>query len=106
MRRISNADFEGNHALISLAGFRVVKQNSISAGPGAESTYTVQFANCRRVVILHLAVNDADIRYEYQATSDATKMPILPRRYFIVEAWMIRVEAKIDQAISQLRSRP
>lgn len=87
-RRISNADFEANHALIALAGFRLIQggQVQLSCGPTADNPYTVVHANCRRVVALHLAAGDGDIRFEYGAAADATKLPILPRRYFIVDA--------------------
>lgn len=85
-RSLGPREYEGNQALVALAGIRQLKQTSISVGSSAENTYTVTEVGTRRVVCLHLATNNNDIRFDYNATATSTDMPVIPARYFVVDS--------------------
>ena len=86
-RRIAATAQEQGKAILSIAGFRIIPgtQATIAPGAGAEATYTVLNAACRRVVAIHLGTGNGDIRFELNAAATATKIPVIPARYFIVD---------------------
>lgn len=85
-RRPSSIEYEGFRAMLALAGVRQLKQSSVAPGAGANSAYTVTEAGTRRVVAIHLGTGAGDIRFNHDAVADATKIPVIPQRYFVVDA--------------------
>jgi hypothetical protein len=73
-------------AAMAIAGLRILSQSVVTATAGASTSYTVTDKNCRRVVCLHTGTGAGDIRINFNAAATATHMPMLPQRYFVVEA--------------------
>jgi len=72
--------------MLAIAGIRQLIQNNVSAGAGADTTYTVVNENARRVILLHLSAGAGDIRFNINALANANTIPIIPQRYFVVDA--------------------
>lgn len=85
-RRTGPAQHEGDRALLSLAGIRIIKQATHSATNGANTAYTVTEANTRRVVVFHTNAAADAIRVNHNAAATASHLPVLPQHYFIVDA--------------------
>jgi hypothetical protein len=85
-RRLAANEFEGMKALLSLAGVRVINQTTHSATNAANTAYTVTSKRTRRVIIIHLGAGNGDIRFNFGAAATATHLPVIPARYFVVDA--------------------
>ncbi len=99
-RRISEASFDLAKATLSMAGLRMISQTNISVGAGADGTYTVLNEACRRVVAVHIATGNGDIRFNLNAASDATKVPVIPARYFVVDVQSPRPATPVQPAVT------
>lgn len=86
IRKLTSIEFEGMRALLSLAGIRPILQATVSATPGANTSYTVQDNRTRRVLIIHLGAGNGDIRFALDGAATANSLPILPARYVVVDA--------------------
>lgn len=85
-RRPNNWVWEAQLAQLSLAGVRFIKQASHTATNGVDTSYTVTEPNTRRVVLVHIATGNGDIRVAYNEAATATSLPLIPARYFVVDA--------------------
>lgn len=86
MSRNSNMAWEADRAALASAGVRILAQAVVTAVAGASTTYTITSNETRRLICLHLGAGNTDIRVNYNAAATATHMPILPGRYFSVDA--------------------
>lgn len=84
-RKPSSAEFEAYRAMLALAGFRQIKQTTITVTT-ANTTYTVTEPGTRRVVVIHGAAAYGDIRFNFQAAATSSSIPVLSQRYFTVDA--------------------
>lgn len=85
-RRLAANEFEGFKALLSLAGLRVINQNTHSATNAATTAYTVVAKRTRRVIVIHLGTGNGDIRFNFGAAATANHLPVIPARYFVIDA--------------------
>lgn len=85
-RKLSMLDYEADRAMLSLAGVRQVNQTTVTAVNGASTAYTVTGPNTRRVIVIHLNAGNGDIRFNYNAAATSSNLPVIPARYFIVDA--------------------
>lgn len=85
-RRPNNWVWEAQLAQLSLAGVRFIEQASHSATNGVSTTYTVQDIRTRRVVLIHIGTGNGDIRVAFNEAATATHIPLIPARYFSVDA--------------------
>lgn len=85
-RRPNNWQWEQALATLSLAGVRFLLQAVHSATNGANTVYTVQDVRTRRVVVLHLNAGNGDLRCAYNEAATATTLPVIPARYFVIDA--------------------
>lgn len=81
-----NMDWEGSTAAVSMAGVRPLTLGSVSVSSSSENTYTVQDQSAKRVLFVHDASGNEDIRFDLGATATASSFPIVPGVYFVVEA--------------------
>lgn len=79
-------EWEQKLASISLAGVRPLVVDSVSVAASSEQTYTLVDKSVKRLVVLHVASGDTDIRFDLNATATLSSFPILPSVYFVVEA--------------------
>jgi len=89
-RRLSPIEYEGHRAMLALAGVRQLVQSSVTVSNGAENSYTVTDPQTRRVICVHpgdaTTPATGDIRINPAATATATAFPLLPQKYFVVDA--------------------
>lgn len=85
-RKLTSIEFEAHRATLSLAGIRLISQATVSATPSANTAYTVQNPHTRRVLVIHLSSGNGDIRFNYNAAATSSSLPIIPARYFVVDA--------------------
>lgn len=88
-RRLSPIEYEGHRAMLALAGVRQLVQASVSVSNGAANSYTVTDPQTRRVICVHpggATPATGDIRINPAATATATSFPLLPQKYFVVDA--------------------
>lgn len=85
-RNPSSWTYEQARAILSMAGFRQILQTSIAVNASSENTYTVQDPGTRRVVAVHLSSGNGDIRFNINATATGTTFPVIPTRYFVIDA--------------------
>lgn len=85
-RRVTAVEFEGALAQLAVAGIRQILQATVTAAPGASTPYTIQNTRTRRVLCIHLNSGAGDIRFNYNAAATATSFPVMPQRYFPVDA--------------------
>ena len=80
-------EHEARLAQLSLAGVRPMEQSvvSVSASASSEQTYTIEDPATRRAIVVHLAANDDDIRFELNSTADSSSFPLLSSVYFGVQ---------------------
>lgn len=86
-----NAAFEGDKALLSMAGWVISLQDNVSVNGGAANSYTVQNADTRRVAFIFVGGSDGDIRFahntiEGKADADSNDMPLPSAVYMILDA--------------------
>jgi len=86
LRDLSAIQYEAHRAMLALAGVRQIVQASVAPGASAEATYTVIDRRTRRVIVCHLGTGAGDIRFDFNATASSADMPIIPQRYFVVDA--------------------
>lgn len=86
LRSLSAIEFEAARAMLALAGIRQIVQATVAPTTGANAGYTVQDIRTRRVVCLHLGAAAGDIRFNYNATATSAHLPVIPQRYFVVDA--------------------
>lgn len=86
MRKITNESRDAQQAMIALAGWRVISQTSVNAAPGTNTAYTVADDRTKRVVVLHLAAGNTDIRFAFNTAASSASLPLLPARYIVVDA--------------------
>lgn len=86
VRRPSSIEYEAARATLSLAGIRELVQANISATATANTVYTVANISTRRVIVIHLGTGNGDIRFKHDAAAAATSIPVIPARYFVVDA--------------------
>lgn len=85
-RRPNNWQWEAALAQLSLAGVRFLLQALHSATTGANTVYTVADSRTRRVVVIHLSTGNGDLRADYNQAATATSLPVIPARYFVIDA--------------------
>jgi len=70
-----------------MAGVKEVIQAVHTATAGADTTYTVAGGTrTRRVCFAHLGSGAGDIRWNRGAAATATKFPVFPQTYFVIDA--------------------
>jgi hypothetical protein len=84
--RRSNRDWEGNEAVIALAGIRPTVHALETVGGTTEETYTVADPTTKRVILFYDGEGVTDLHMAINETADATTLPVLPGVYFVVEA--------------------
>lgn len=77
---------QGSYAQMAVAGVNIQTQTTVTATAGANVTYTITKPGTRRLMCLHLGTGAGDIRVNYNAAATSASMPLLPQRYFVVEA--------------------
>jgi len=90
-RRASTATWESMKAMLSLAGIREIKQSQLTVTASSSDFYLVAEETTRRVIVVHLAAGNGDIRFKYQrqgagATAVSTNLPVIPARYLVIDA--------------------
>lgn len=86
LRDTSAIQYEAARAMLALAGIREIVQGSVAPGASANAAYTVVDVRTRRVVCVHLGTGAGDIRFRYNVAATATNIPVIPQRYFVVDA--------------------
>lgn len=87
---------EANRAIMSMAGIGILVQSSLTVAATTEQTYTVTHPNTRRVCLIHAGAGAFDMRVNIDASADNTKLPILPQRYFVIDAgWQEDGDAQV-----------
>ena len=77
--------WEAARAMLSLAGIRQLKQATVAPGASANASYTVTEAATRRIVAIHLGTANGDIRFNYNAASTATSLPMPTGSFLIID---------------------
>jgi len=84
-RRLTTNEYEGNLAEVASAGWRQLKQTTVTVTT-ADTTYTVTEPNTRRVKVIHGAATYGDIRFNYNAVATTTSFPVKGSEYVTVDA--------------------
>lgn len=70
----------------SIAGWKILKQATVSATNAANTTYTVTEEITKRVAFIVIGTTDGDIRFEHNAAATATDVPLVNAAYVTLEA--------------------
>lgn len=97
-RRAASLEWEANRATLALAGIRILKQAVVTAAAGVSTGYTLANIQTRRLVCLHLGAGNTDIRISYNTAALATHLPVLPGRYFLIDAGFVKDAAGTQNA--------
>lgn len=86
-KRRSRHDWEGNQAVISLAGVRPLAQAVVTVTAGDNDDYTIDddAGLTKRVILFHNSGDITDIRVALNETATATDMPVASGVYFSLE---------------------
>lgn len=85
-RRKSSLVHEAERAMLSLAGWNIIIQDTVSAGAGANTAHTIESPNCRRVAFLYLSGTTGDIRFNVDAAATASHAPVMVDTWMVVDA--------------------
>lgn len=89
MRRQTAIQWEGNKGILSMAGVSELAQNNISVNATSENTYAVTNKQTRRVIAMFLSSSAGDIRFKFNSTATASHLPLVPARYFTIDARIV-----------------